>query len=80
MTMEFGYYDFVLGVIPVSMVSVPAMLFIIGFPFAVSIIVGSFVSVALVGHAMFVHPPTDTIVPKTKDDPATEKKSSSLSN
>lgn len=52
-----GYYDIVLGLIPVSLVGVSAALLVVGFALTTAVSVASVVGVGLVGHAMFVNGP-----------------------
>lgn len=55
-----GYYDAVLGLIPLALAGITALLTVVGFTVTTAIPLASVVSVALIGHAMFVSPPTDT--------------------
>lgn len=52
-----GYYDYVLGTIPLALLGVPFVLNLLGVPFVAAVPVGGAVSMALVGHAMFVRGP-----------------------
>lgn len=52
-----GYYDIVLGLIPVSLAGLTALLFAAGMSLSVSIPIASIVTVGLMGHAMFVNAP-----------------------
>ena len=52
-----GYYDYVLGLIPVSIVAVAGALLLAGFQLTTAVSLGSLVAAGLVGHAMFVNAP-----------------------
>lgn len=52
-----GYYDLVLGLIPVALVGITAALTVVGLSLTASIPVGAFVAMGLMGHAMFVNTP-----------------------
>lgn len=52
-----GYYDVVLGLIPVSFVGVSAALLAVGFALTTAVSLASVAGVALMGHAMFVNGP-----------------------
>ena len=52
-----GYYDYVLGLIPVSLVVITGALLLAGFQLTTAVPLGSLVAVGLVGHAMFVNAP-----------------------
>jgi hypothetical protein len=52
-----GYYDYVLGLIPVSLVVITGALSLAGFQLTTAVPLGSLVAVGLVGHAMFVNAP-----------------------
>jgi len=54
-----GYYDIVLGLIPLAMAGITGSLMIAGFALTVAIPLASLVAVALIGHAMFVRAPVD---------------------
>lgn len=53
-----GYYDIVLGLIPLSLAGITGLLVFAGFSLTTAIPLASIVAVALIGHAMFVSPPT----------------------
>lgn len=55
-----GYYDIVLGLIPVALLGITAALTLVGLSLTAAIPVGAFVSMTIIGHAMFVNTPTDT--------------------
>lgn len=52
-----GYYDYVLGLIPIALVGIPGFLSLSGFPTTMAIPVGACVALALMLHAMFVRTP-----------------------
>lgn len=52
-----GYYDIVLGLIPLSLAGVTALLLVAGMSLSVSIPLASVVTLGLMGHAMFVNAP-----------------------
>ncbi|RBI61826.1 hypothetical protein DMJ13_14170 [halophilic archaeon] len=54
------YYDFILGLIPLALVSVTAALNVVGVALSTAVPLGAGVSVLLVGHALFVNGPVDT--------------------
>mgnify|MGYP000114242888 CR=1 FL=1 len=56
-----GYYDYVLGLIPVALFGVTAVLSLVGVPTTAALPVGASVALGLMCHAMFVRAPlTDT--------------------
>jgi len=59
------YYDLVLGLIPLTFVSITVALVVAGLATTTAVTGGSLVSVGLVGHAMFVNGPVDTSVDTT---------------
>ena len=52
-----GYYDFVLGLIPLVLGGLSGGLALAGFEWSVALVTGSLLAVGLVGHAMFVRAP-----------------------
>lgn len=54
-----GYYDIVLGLIPLTLVGITGILFAAGYAITIAIPVASVVAVGLIGHAMFVRAPVD---------------------
>ena len=52
-----GYYDLVLGLIPLVLVGLSGGLALAGFEWSVALVTGSLLAVGLVGHAMFVRAP-----------------------
>jgi hypothetical protein len=65
-----NYYDFVLGLVPVSMVSVTALFTLIGVELALAVPVGAGVSGVVVAHALFVNGPTADAPAPVADAPA----------
>jgi len=55
-----GYYDFILGLIPLALVGVTAVLNVAGLAVTMAVPLGAGVAVLLVGHALFVNGPVDT--------------------
>lgn len=53
------YYDFVLGMIPLALGGIAAVLVAMGFTVTTAVPVASTVAVGLIGHAMFVNGPVD---------------------
>jgi hypothetical protein len=54
-----GYYDLILGLIPLAMVGITGGLLVAGFELTTAIPIASVVAVALIGHAMFIRSPVD---------------------
>jgi hypothetical protein len=54
------YYDHVLGLIPVALIGLTALLTTAGLGLTAAVPVAASVSVALIGHAMFVNGPVDS--------------------
>lgn len=52
-----GYYDLVLGLIPLTLAGITGVLVVVGVPLTMAIPLASVVSVGLIGHAMFVRTP-----------------------
>ncbi len=60
-----GYYDIVLGLIPLAMAGITGVLVLAGFELTTAIPLASVVAVALIGHAMFVNAPVDPVPTET---------------
>jgi hypothetical protein len=60
-----GYYDFVLGMIPLALAGITAVLVGFGLSLTTAVPLASVVAVGFIGHAMFVSPPTDDVAPTT---------------
>ncbi|MGM0606528.1 MAG: hypothetical protein ACQETB_12775 [Halobacteriota archaeon] len=59
-----GYYDYVLGLIPVSLLGITAILSVIGLPLTAAVPVGAAVAILIIGHAVFVNVPVATDSPE----------------
>ena len=59
-----GYYDIVLGLIPLSLAGITGVLVLAGFNVTTAVPLAASVAVALVGHALFVRSPTDAPAPE----------------
>ena len=55
-----GYYDIVLGLIPVALLGVTAALSIVGVSVTSAVPIGALFAIGLIGHAMFVNAPIDS--------------------
>lgn len=53
-----GYYDFVLGLIPLSLFGVSGALTVVGVETTVAVLVAASIAVAFMGHGLFVRTPT----------------------
>lgn len=67
-----GYYDIVLGLIPLALAGIAGALVVAGFSLTTAVPLASMVSVALIGHAMFIRAPVDSTTnasspPRTAD-------------
>jgi hypothetical protein len=56
------YYDLVLGLIPLALLGLTALLTVAGLQLTTAVPLAGGVSVAMIGHAMFVRTPTDASV------------------
>lgn len=56
-----GYYDIVLGLIPLALVGGSGALTIAGMELTVAVPVAATIAVLLVGHALFVRAPTSVV-------------------
>ena len=56
-----GYYDIVLGLIPLGLGGIATALTLFGYQLTVSVSVASLFAIALICHAMFVRTPTDAV-------------------
>lgn len=54
-----GYYDFILGLIPLSLFGVSGALTVVGVETTLAVLVAASIAVAFMGHALFVRSPTD---------------------
>ncbi|AFO56029.1 MULTISPECIES: hypothetical protein [unclassified Natrinema] len=55
-----GYYDIVLGLIPVALLGITAALLFVGLSLTTAIPLGSLAAMGIIGHAMFVNTPVDS--------------------
>ncbi|WP_436925807.1 hypothetical protein [Halosimplex amylolyticum] len=61
------YYDLVLGLIPLALGGIAALLTVFGFALTTAVPLASVVAVGLIGHAMFVNGPVDDARPAADD-------------
>ena len=54
-----GYYDLILGLIPLSLIGVTAALSVLGFSITSAVPLAASIPVALIGHALFVNSPVE---------------------
>ena len=54
-----GYYDIVLGLVPVALLGITAALTVVGVSLTSAVPVGAFVALGIIGHSMFVNSPVD---------------------
>ena len=54
-----GYYDIVLGLIPVALLGITAALTFVGLSLTTAVPIGALVAMVIIGHAMFVNSPAD---------------------
>lgn len=59
-----GYYDLILGLIPVAFLGTTGLLHVAGFSLMSALPVGGLIAVLLVGHALFVNGPVDATTPQ----------------
>jgi hypothetical protein len=64
-----GYYDIVLGLIPLALAGIAGALTAVGFGLTTAVPLASLVCVGLMGHAMFVNGPVE-VTPAATDEPA----------
>jgi len=57
-----GYYDLILGLIPLSLLGITAAMSAIGVSVTAAVPLAATVPVALIGHALFVNGPVDESV------------------
>lgn len=55
-----GYYDIVLGLIPLALVGITGTLSFAGVALTTAVPLAATVAVGLIGHAMFINSPVDT--------------------
>jgi len=54
-----GYYDVILGLIPLSLAGITGALVAAGFGLTTAVLLASLVALVLAGHAIFVNAPVD---------------------
>jgi hypothetical protein len=54
-----GYYDLILGLIPLSLIGVTGVLSVVGFSLTSAVPLAASIPVALIGHALFVNGPVE---------------------
>lgn len=57
-----GYYDYVLGAIPLALVGGTGLFSATGLSLGAAIPLAAFLAVLVIGHALFVNAPTDDVV------------------
>ncbi len=65
-----GYYDMVLGLIPLTLAGLSGALVLFGVELTTAIPLASLVAVLLIGHAMFVRTPVNSVSETTEDRPS----------
>jgi hypothetical protein len=65
-----GYYDIVLGLIPLSLAGISGVLTVAGLELTTAVPLASLVAVALIGHAMFVNAPVSSSPPSGQREPS----------
>ncbi|MFC7045927.1 hypothetical protein ACFQH6_11350 [Halobacteriaceae archaeon GCM10025711] len=65
-----GYYDLILGLIPLALFGITGTLHFGGFALTSAVPIAGFVAVGLVGHALFVNGPVEQSVPTTSSSSA----------
>ncbi|RZV10658.1 hypothetical protein BDK88_1834 [Natrinema hispanicum] len=54
-----GYYDIVLGLIPVALLGITAALTVVGVSLTAAVPIGAIAAMSIIGHAMFINTPAD---------------------
>ena len=54
-----NYYDLILGMIPLALLGLTALLSVVGLQLTTAVPLAGAVSAGMIGHAMFVRTPTD---------------------
>ena len=60
-----GYYDYVLGFVPLALLGVSGLLTVLGFAMQTAVALGAGVSFLAVAHALFVNGPVDDATAST---------------
>jgi hypothetical protein len=58
-----GYYDAVLGLIPLAFAGITGTLTVVGLGLTIAVTAGALIAVLIMGHAMFVRAPTGQTPP-----------------
>lgn len=66
------YYDYLLGLIPLALGGITALLAAVGVSLTVAVPIAASVAVALIGHGMFVRAPGSEPVPAPAPAPRSE--------
>jgi hypothetical protein len=66
-----GYYDIVLGAIPLALIGITGAFTLVGLPLTSGVMVGAATSIGVMGHALFVNGPVDAHEDPVVDAPAT---------
>ena len=56
-----GYYDYVLGAIPLALLGGTGLLSVVGVSLTTAIPLAATIAVLVIGHALFVNAPTDDV-------------------
>ncbi|WP_435157338.1 hypothetical protein [Haladaptatus sp. DFWS20] len=70
-----GYYDLILGLIPLALIGVTGAVSAAGLSMTAAVPVGATVSVLLIGHALFVNGPVDISPESTSVAPTSQTNS-----
>ena len=68
-----NYYDLILGLIPLALLGLTAVLTTLGFGLTTAVPLAGTVSVGMIGHAMFVRTPTDAPATDAAPVPAAQQ-------
>ncbi|WP_266081192.1 hypothetical protein [Haladaptatus caseinilyticus] len=58
-----GYYDVILGLIPLTLIGITGVVSVAGLSLTTAVLVGATVSILLIGHALFINGP---VTPESK--------------
>lgn len=62
-----GYYDIVLGLVPVALLGITAALTVVGVSVTSAVPVGALVALGIIGHSMFVNSPVNSPVDRREE-------------
>lgn len=65
-----GYYDAILGVIPLALAGVTGALTLVGVGVSLSVSIAALVAIGFIGHALFVRAPTSEGPPSQPPSPS----------